>query len=719
MKRFILLCGVLLLFLSCDSDNKNIVEETVVLPLNTAICQISDITFYTAEISGKFDISQETSQQSEFGIYLSTDKDIVFDNSKKYSVIVSSKDYSFTISLSGLDTLTTYYFCSYVFKDGKYIYGDVYNFKTKGSSDVIKTGTLDADSCTITSNIESNNLIKYIERFGLCYGINKNPTIENGNNKYSILGGSTYSLKMDILPYDTIYYRAYVVIGQKVYYGDIKSFEKLMKTSPVVDLGLSVKWATFNVGATSPYEAGYYYAWGNTVPRDTSNYGYSKWEDGYKNNMLILDPEDDVAQVKWRGEWRTPTFEEFKELELNCDVSHTVIDGIDGYIFQSRIEGYTDNYIFLPAFGCYWDKKINYWGNMYMTSSYEYGDDLYGGVIYQFESSSNYNYINSNKYHYHGFWASMGSQVRPVCPSEQYKDMDVTSLSFNKDTVIIRIDSYNNVYYNVKMNDILVYRSIKWDFSDSSIVSINNSINNYNKNGYYLELKGLKTGTTTIKASYNGLQDSCVVIVQGYRYVDLGGSVYWATSNVGANEPWEYGNYYAWAEIETKDTFSMDTYKWYFGSTYYRGGIQVKKITKYCNSPEMSYTNNPDNIYTIEFKDDIARIEGGGNWRMPTREELKWLVDNCRWEGTTNNNVRGYMVYSKTNGNSIFLPAAGYYSGNKKKDVGGACRYWSSGLSNSYDGNQPDCYAISSNGQSIMRIVRWVGLPIRAVRKKN
>ena len=379
MKRIIFLLGYILIVLSCDNDNKNIIEETVALPLNTAICQTSDITFYTADISGKFDISQETSKQSEFGIFLSTDKNIALNNSKKYSVDYFSKDYSFTISLSGLDTLTTYYFCSYVFKDGKYIYGDVYNFKTKGSSDVIKTGTLDADSCTITSNIESNNLIKYIERFGLCYGINKNPTIENGNNKYSILGGSTYSLKMDILPYDTIYYRAYVVIGQKVYYGDIKSFEKLMKTSPVVDLGLSVKWATFNVGATSPYEAGYYYAWGNTVPRDTSNYGYSKWEDGYKNNMLILDPEDDVAQVKWRGEWRTPTFEEFKELELNCDVSHTVIDGIDGYIFQSRIEGYTDNYIFLPAFGCYWDKKINYWGNMYMTSSYEYGDDLYGG----------------------------------------------------------------------------------------------------------------------------------------------------------------------------------------------------------------------------------------------------------------------------------------------------------------------------------------------------
>ncbi len=143
------------------------------------------------------------------------------------------------------------------------------------------------------------------------------------------------------------------------------------------------------------------------------------------------------------------------------------------------------------------------------------------------------------------------------------------------------------------------------------------------------------------------------------RAVDLGLSVKWASCNVGATAPEEYGGYYAWGETEEKNNYSWGTYKYCNGSEFSQ--------TKYCAN---STFGTVDGKTTLDPEDDVAHVKWGGAWRMPTNEEQQELIKNCTWEWTTSNGVKGYRV-TGPNGNSIFLPAAGMYSGSSIKDLGG------------------------------------------------
>ena len=156
----------------------------------------------------------------------------------------------------------------------------------------------------------------------------------------------------------------------------------------------------------------------------------------------------------------------------------------------------------------------------------------------------------------------------------------------------------------------------------------------------------------------------------GHEYVDLGlpSGLKWATCNVGANNPWEYGGYYAWGETEEKSNYSWSTYKWCNGS--------YDSLTKYCTS---SSYGTVDNKTVLDPEDDVAHVKWGGSWRMPTKAELDELRNNCTWNWTTLNGVNGYTV-TGPNGNSIFLPAAGYRYGTEVNSRGSYGYYWSSSL---------------------------------------
>ena len=152
-------------------------------------------------------------------------------------------------------------------------------------------------------------------------------------------------------------------------------------------------------------------------------------------------------------------------------------------------------------------------------------------------------------------------------------------------------------------------------------------------------------------------------------YVDLGlpSGIKWATKNLGASKPSDYGDYYAWGETEPKPDYSWATYKW--GT--------MDNLTKY---------NNSDGKTTLEAADDAATQKLGSSWRMPTSAEIAELLnpDNCTWTWITQDGVKGYEVKSKKNGNSIFLPAAGYREGSELGEAGRRGDYRSSSLDMSY-----------------------------------
>ena len=194
-----------------------------------------------------------------------------------------------------------------------------------------------------------------------------------------------------------------------------------------------------------------------------------------------------------------------------------------------------------------------------------------------------------------------------------------------------------------------------------------------------------------------------------HAYVDLGlpSGTLWATCNVGAENPEDYGDYFAWGETEPYYTegnaqstasgiwktgksagYTWSSYKWCNGS--------YSTMTKYCTQ---SYYGTVDNKTVLDPEDDAAHVQWGGKWRMPTKAELDELRTECIWEWTQLNGVNGYKVSSKQSGNtnSIFLPATGGRDNGDLSVVGSLGHYWSSSLGTGYSYGAFIVYFYSDN----------------------
>ncbi len=186
-------------------------------------------------------------------------------------------------------------------------------------------------------------------------------------------------------------------------------------------------------------------------------------------------------------------------------------------------------------------------------------------------------------------------------------------------------------------------------------------------------------------------------------YVDLGLSVKWATCNLGASRPDEYGNYYAWAETEPR---TGNTWHYDWDNTPYCLDMSGDSWSKY---------NGSDGKTTLDPEDDAATAALGSPWRMPSKAEVKELLDRCAWTWTTMNGKKGYNVIGP-NGNSIFLPAAGYRYESSLNYTGTYGHYWS----NLYNTNNPDdAYYLlfgPDDQHEWYSYDRYLGHPIRPVR---
>ena len=176
--------------------------------------------------------------------------------------------------------------------------------------------------------------------------------------------------------------------------------------------------------------------------------------------------------------------------------------------------------------------------------------------------------------------------------------------------------------------------------------------------------------------------------------VDLGlpSGTKWATCNVGASKPEEYGGYYAWGETEEKEVYSQDAYMYYKNGEYVNLGSDISG-TKY----------------------DVAHVKWGGNWCMPTKDDIKELLDNCTSEWTTLNGVNGRKFTSNINGNSIFLPAAGYRWLGDLGYAGENGYYWSSTQNPDYSDGAYYLYFYLGNARWRYYLDRFSGQSVRPV----
>ena len=486
-----------------------------------------------------------------------------------------------------------------------------------------------------------------------------------------------------------------------------------------VDLGLpsGTLWATCNVGASKPEQLGSYFAWGETKAKSDYSWNSYKYCNGSKNSLTKynseselgsvvdnkekLDLEDDAAYVNWGGEWRMPSYSQLKELRGHSTAIWTTENGVYGMKMVSKENG---KYIFLPVAGYRVDKDLN-------NEDYGYYWSCSLGDALSFSSGMT-NMTSSNRY--------CGLSVRPVWQ----EIVKAKSITLDKSTLsFVENDTYNNTYTlsaTISPSN-ATDKSVTWSSSNPSVATVSD----------YGRVTAVKAGTATIKVKANdgsGVSATCSVTVEiqkknyGHVYVDLGLSVKWATCNVGASSPEEYGDYYAWGETKaygesdtsnsmnyshagtyTKTYYDWSTYKWCDGSETTQ--------TKYCTD---SNYGTVDNKKVLESSDDVAHVKWDGSWRMPTDEEMTELRENCTWTWTTQGGKNGYKVTSKKNGNSIFLPAAGDRNGSSLFSAGSDGSYWSSSLNESYPYNA-NFVGFHSSRVYRSHYYRFVGHSVRPV----
>ena len=218
---------------------------------------------------------------------------------------------------------------------------------------------------------------------------------------------------------------------------------------------------------------------------------------------------------------------------------------------------------------------------------------------------------------------------------------------------------------------------------------------------------GLAAGETPAYHALRGGKD-----VSPGEAIDLGlpSGTLWASCNVGATKPEEYGDHFAWGETEPKENYSWGTYKWCNGNQH--------SMNKYCYDSAYGII---DNKTVLELEDDAAYMIFGSEWRMPTKEEQDEFRENCDWEWTIHKGVTGMKVKSRKNDVCVFLPACGYRSGNSKSYVSEYGYYQSASLDMT---NSDDSYYFYFNSaghywQDFSTTVgRDVGFSVRPVRQK-
>ena len=259
--------------------------------------------------------------------------------------------------------------------------------------------------------------------------------------------------------------------------------------------------------------------------------------------------------------------------------------------------------------------------------------------------------------------------------------------------------------YPVELETVTLYLSEKEDLSGAR---------NYNckieSKTFSVEVKDLKEGTRYYyqyeydngygKSTVYGEEKSFNTLINGHDWVNLGLSsgLKWATCNVGANNPEDYGNYYAWGETEPAP-----------GNNYSESNCEAYGLS----ISELQSQGIIDGDHNLTPSHDAATANWGGTWRLPTKAEMEELKNNCTWEWTVQGGKNGYKV-TGPNGNNIFLPAAGYRDGSSLYYAGEYGYYWSS-TPNDSDGSHAWGLYFDGGGQDVGDCYRYDGQSVRPV----
>ncbi len=470
--------------------------------------------------------------------------------------------------------------------------------------------------------------------------------------------------------------------------------------SEAVDLNLSVKWAPCNVGALVPEAVGSYIAWGECEPKGQYVWNTYKYCSGSQTNinkyyprdgLVSLELTDDPARSAMKGGWRMPTRAEFEELLYGCDWSEiTAYNGARGRFAYNRKDH--SKFIFLPYAG----QMFNQTSEMFDEKARYWTSDLFS----EYKNAYAFSVGETGDVAFVGAPRAYGLPVRGVLPTD---NILVTGIRLDKTNASVPVGETLSLTATVLPVE-AANREVTWSSSDISVATVN-------RNG---TVRGVKEGKAIITATTaeGGFKASCVMTVvpfeSDFTAVDMGfpSGIRWANCNLGAASKERIGGHYAWGDISAdKGGYSWSNYR--FGTS--------SALTKYCCNSELGKNGFTDNKYILESGDDAATVELKGNWRMPSLEDVRELIDNSIVEQKTEKGVQGLQFTSKYNGKVLFLPFGGEASASSSS-IG---YYWTADLAASYSyasmSNRAGSLILSSSGARTGSLDRYRGFLVRPV----
>ena len=420
-----------------------------------------------------------------------------------------------------------------------------------------------------------------------------------------------------------------------------------------VDLGLpsGTLWATCNVGANKPEEFGNYYAWGETETK--SIFSWTNYK--FAGMLCTYDCDDADYFTKYAV---------FDSISILFADNKTILEEED-------------------------DAATANWGKNWRMPSKSEWNELLSYCTWTWTTRNNVKGYCAKANNGNSIFFPMAGYKEKFIEEGVEYDQSEEEVGFYWSN-LLDDDGYNNE------NAYLLSFGEEWLEVYDDYRMIGGSVR-----AVYSIAKEKKETDLTATGNENG-----------HDYVDLGlpSNTLWATCNVGATKPQDFGNYYAWGETVPKSSYNWETYKY---------GNSDTTITKYCSYLDYGVE---DYLSILEANDDVAYTEWGGKWSIPTQSDWNELLSNCILDYTDYEGVTGLKFKSKLNEHEIFIPAAGYYSSDTLKLYDGIQNkplgaYWSSSVCPM--GTAAESLMFAGNYLIFYGVWRYAGLTVRPVLKKQ
>ena len=725
------------------------------------------VSTLSAMLKGKANLGNTIASDLRIGFLYSKSAGVLPTNSTLVDADNIDSDYSFSNVITGLDPDTKYYFRSFVRQNGQDTYGETKEFTTKALSELLETldaKNVEATSASLNAKLDLTD-VKYSNKaYGFYWGTSEstqNAKLEGGEIK-----DNAFSAPLTNLSHKTQHwFKAYVILDERTFFGDVKTFTtdvipvqsiSLDKTEytlntigntlalkatvlPADATDKSITWSSDKEDVAAVDQNGNVKAVGNgtaTITVKTKDQEktaiceitVAQWvtkitisntsltlNEGQSANLSVSSISPDNAADK-SITWKTS---DDKVAKVDNSGKVTAVSKGTATIYAEANDGskkqagcYVTVHRLVSSIELSNTSLVIYNGHSAtITAKVKPSDASNTSITWASSNPSVATVSSSGKVTGKAKGAATitvtandGSGVKATCEMEikQY----VTSITLYDTSLSLWVGENSTIRVKSVLPDNANDKTYTWTSSDNSVATVDS-------NGM---VTAKAKGKANIKATANdgsNISATCSVQVDVMPdAVDMGTvvngkNIKWASFNIGASAPQEYGDYYAWGETQTKSRYSWSTYK--FGNS--------PDIRKYRTYSE--YGDYVDNKTVLEAEDDVAHIKLGGKWRMPTEAEWWSLYIDCTWTWVTNYNGTGIngMLVTAHNGNSIFLPASGYcdetYYYAKRGSSG---RYWSSSLCTNTN-TQVTSYRVrfESGSRNVGTAARYLGYVVRAV----